>query len=223
MTRYAIYWTPDARHPLWAAGCAWLGRDAAHPDRILATRDRTAAPRHYGFHATLKAPLRLKAGSTEAALLAAVEELAGALPAFPMPALEIRLLQDFVALQPVSPIAMDHPLQSLADRCVTELDGFRDPSIADDIARRSVGLDARQRELFARFGYAFALERWRFHLTLSDPLPGDDAVRRAFLTEAAAFFAPALVAPLRSTEIAVFVEPAPDAPFVLAHRFPLQG
>ena len=221
MTRYAIYWTPDPAHPLWVAGCAWIGRDAAQPERAFPIRDRTAAPRRYGFHGTLKAPLRLAPGRSEEALLAAVENLAAALPTFAMPALEVRLLQDFVALQPVVPIAMDHPLQVLADRCVVALDVFRDASIADDIARRSVGLDERQAVLFARFGYAFALERWRFHLTLSDSLPDDDAIRATFLREAKDFFGSALAQPLRSTEIAVFIELAPDAPFVLAHRFPL--
>ena len=61
--RYAVYWTPPADHPLWRAGCDWLGRDAerAQVDRPGEGPEAlTRAPRRYGFHATLKAPMRLR-------------------------------------------------------------------------------------------------------------------------------------------------------------------
>ena len=65
--RFGIYWAPAADHPLWRAGCDWLGRDpesgAAH-----AVRPHRAAPRRYGFHATLKPPFALRDGRTEADL-----------------------------------------------------------------------------------------------------------------------------------------------------------
>ena len=35
--RHAIYWAPDLAHPLWSAGCDWLGRDAAAPAREIRT------------------------------------------------------------------------------------------------------------------------------------------------------------------------------------------
>lgn len=60
--RYALYFVPHASHPLWDAGCAWLGRDAAAeanrmplPIPRLASdlfAQANAAPRRYGLHAT---------------------------------------------------------------------------------------------------------------------------------------------------------------------------
>jgi hypothetical protein len=226
MTRYAIYWTPARDHPLWGAGCAWLGRDAERSTPAMPTREHTAEPRRYGFHATLKAPMRLADDRDEAALLAAVRAIADTSPPFAMPDLEVRMLTDFVALQARAPLAAAHPLQRLADRCVIALDGFRDASIARDIARRSVGVSERQGALLDAYGYPFLLEQWRFHMTLSDALPRDAAGRAAqdaLLREAADWFAAALVTPLEATEIAVFIEHEADAPFVLAHRIALRG
>ena len=72
--RYAIYFTPDPESALWRFGCAAIGYDAAracavdgldHP--VLRTELAVAyreAPARYGFHATLKAPFALAAGTT---------------------------------------------------------------------------------------------------------------------------------------------------------------
>ena len=62
--RVAVYYAPEPSDPLWTAACAWLGWDAERgapvpqPD-LLEIADLTASPRLYGFHATLKPPMRL--------------------------------------------------------------------------------------------------------------------------------------------------------------------
>ena len=80
--RYALYYTPPPDSPLWRFGCAVIGYDSvlgcdvplALPEGWSTDdwRAATTEPRRYGFHATLKAPFRLAAGSTEDDLLEAV-------------------------------------------------------------------------------------------------------------------------------------------------------
>jgi hypothetical protein len=89
--RYAIYWAPDPADPLHAAGATWLGRDpetgAACPQPDFSgLAALTADPRRYGFHATLKPPLRLRAGRTYEDLRQATATLAGSRAAFALPA-----------------------------------------------------------------------------------------------------------------------------------------
>ena len=231
--RYAVYWAPERDHPLWAAGSAWLGRDAERPDHgfdRVADRGvdcgvdryaRTVAPRRYGFHATLKAPMHLGPEVDEDAFFAAVETLAATVEPFPMPTLHVATLQRFVALRPRVEPAAGESLRVLADRCVTELDRFRAPS---DRIRLHRPLDDHEEALTRTFGYAYVLERWRFHMTLSDGLPADDDRSLAALVDAAeSYFGIALATPLAAGGIAVFVEPAPDAPFDLVRRFPFGG
>lgn len=214
--RHALYYAPPAAHPLWRAGCAWLGRDPADPDDLRAPPPERGAPWRYGFHATLKPPMRLL-DHGEAALLAAIEALATATPAFAMPALEVAPLSDFLALRPRAALAREHPLWRLADACVRELDAWRAPPDAAETARRRApDSDAEQLTLLARWGYPHVLQRWRFHLTLSDREPS------AALADAARqHFAAALAVPLHCEELCLFVEPAPGAPFQLRRRFRL--
>ena len=60
-TRYGVYWAPQPHHPLWSAGCEWLGRDASRPDKTWPPHAATGTPRRYGFHATMKPPQKEKA------------------------------------------------------------------------------------------------------------------------------------------------------------------
>ncbi|MEI7447890.1 MAG: DUF1045 domain-containing protein, partial [Burkholderiales bacterium] len=137
--RYAAYWLPATTHPLWAAGCAWLGRDprdggpGSGPARPWAS-----APWRYGFHATLKAPCRLASGATESGWLDAVGAVAARHAAFELPALRVATLDDFLALRPVADPPADHPLRRLADDCVAGLDALRAPPEAAELARRLV-------------------------------------------------------------------------------------
>lgn len=221
-SRYAVYLVPGAGHPLWRAGCDWLGRDpAAPPPYPGPARPVVGEPWRYGFHATLKAPMRLAAGVSEATFLAAVRGVAWGHAAFPMPRLEVAGLADFLALRPAAPLVAHHPLRRLADDCVTRLDRWRArPAMADELQRQmKPGLDARQRSQVAALGYAFVLDDWRCHFTLSDSLSGVDGPDAAALREAAErHFEPALGAPWHCDAVSVFVEPAPGEPFELRAR-----
>lgn len=215
--RYALYFAPPSAHALARAGAAWLGRDAADPADHRPAPPERGDPWRYGFHATLKPPMRLQRGDDEAGLFNAIAALAAAIPAFEMPALEVAMLSGFLALRPREPLAREHALWRLADACVQELDDWRAPPEAAETARRqALSLDAEQQALLARWGYPHLLQRWRFHLTLSNRAPS------AALTQAAReHFAIALAEPLRCEDLCLFVEPAPGAPLQLARRFRL--
>jgi hypothetical protein len=194
--RFAIYYAPESLHPLWAAGCHWLGRDPSRPEWRAPPHEATDAPRRYGFHATLKPPMALRAGASRDDFVAAVQALAARWSPFEMPALEVGVLHDFVALRPVGPLGDSSPLHRLAEACVSELDTWRAPGtkqpprLPDD---------------------------WQFHMTLSDPLPEGPA-RERMMTEARGHFAAALAQPLSCESLCVFTEPAEGQPFVLSHR-----
>ena len=219
--RYAIYFSPERHSPWWQFGAHWLGRDEcndmplAQPElsQFSATELHalTAEPRRYGFHATLKAPLRLRAEHNVADLLAQMQALAESLKPLSLGPLQVARLGNFVALVPV---AAPDPLSALAAQCVTALDGLRAPLSAAELARRlSAPLDAREQELLQLYGYPYVLERFRFHFSLSGPLAAADAQRvmQAVLEPVAQLNA---AAPLRLDRLCLFVETAPGQPLL---------
>lgn len=221
--RYAIYLTPPADHPLWQAGCTWLGRDPSS-DLAPSPPSRRATPWRYGFHATLKPPMRLAEGASVQGLHAALCALGQRLQPFDMPALEVGALTDFIVLQAAAPLDPGHPLHVLADICVREFDGFRDPLTAADLQRLQSRhpLGPREAELLARWGYPHVLDCWRFHCTLSDSVL-DDGERQVWLELARTFFSPALERPWRCDALSLYVEPSAGAPMQLLRRYPFKG
>jgi hypothetical protein len=227
--RHAIYWAPEPDHPLWKAGCEWIGRDASSSDVLPVAAPNTAVvtePARYGFHATLKAPFELRADADPVDFAGAVEKLAASTRRFSMPTLVVARLQDFLALCPLEPLAPSHPLRQLADRCVRQLDPWRLPPSKARLERRIAGLDAdsRQWTYALRWGYPYVFDAWRFHMTLSNSMAEiaamDESAR--LLHEAAdRHFANALAVPSRCESVCVFVEPERGAQFVLTHRFAL--
>lgn len=221
-SRYAVYYAPPPSHALWHAGCDWLQRDPWANEARRPTRAHVGEPWRYGFHATLKPPLRLAVGRDEAHLREAVAQLAHRTPRFVMPALSVQWLANFLALQPESPLPAAHPLHRIAAACVTELDGWRAEPTADELKRRlATPMSAEQRALWRRHGYPHVLGHWRFHMTLTDSLPPDASLRDELLQAAQHHFAAALRPPLAFDALSVFVEPAPGQPFRLLHRYPL--
>ena len=214
--RYGIYYTPPPDHPLWHAGCDWLGRDPSVPAVAPPAREGVSDAWRYGFHATLKPPMRLADGHDETSLRTAIAALARRTQRFEMPRLSVQALGAFIALRPVDPLAPDHPLRRLADACVTELDAWRGPPSAEEQQRRqALVLSDGERDALQRHGYPYVLAHWRFHMTLTDR----DA--DALLPVAAEHFAAALSQPLACDALSLFVEPAPGQPFRLVHRFAL--
>jgi Protein of unknown function (DUF1045) len=217
--RHAVYFAPRPEHALWIAGCSWLGRDASQSgDRSPPARAHVSEPWRYGFHGTLRPPMRLTGSHEE--WRHAVASLAARTRRFSMPALRVDWLGEFIALMPVQPLGGEHPLEQLADACVLTLERFR--STAQPERTVHADLSERQRDHLQRYGYPYVLEDWRFHMTLSNSLTTLGAQDHAALkARARDHFAAALYEPLVCDSVCIFVEPQAGAPFLLSERFDL--
>jgi hypothetical protein len=102
---------------------------------------------------------------------------------------------------------------ALAAACVTDLDDLRAPLIEADLARRRIEhLDPRELELLQQYGYPYVLERFRFHLTLSGPVPQATA-QRVLMAVAEPLAQLNASTPLVLDRLCLFVEPAPGQAF----------
>ncbi len=221
--RYAIYFSPEDATALGRFGRQWLGGADARAAVPGFSLDRlaeiTAEPRRYGFHATLKPPFALAAGSSARELAASMVSFATAQAGFPAPPLALASIAGFWALIPSQPCPA---LDRLAADCVRHFDAFRAPPSADELAkRRRAGLTAAQEALLARWGYPYVMDAFRFHLTLTSRL---DAAEGAALKEGLApIVAPLCRAPLVIDAISLFHEPAAGGQFRLVRRYLLGG
>jgi hypothetical protein len=216
--RYALYFTPAPGSALAAFGDAILGPGPAPGPEALRTilAAHTAEPRTYGFHATLKAPMRLAPGATEADLLAAAEALAAHRSPLPVGPLRVTALGAFAALVPEAPPAA---LGLLAAECVAALDPLRAPlTEAERARRRPERLDPRGRALLERWGYPHVFEAFRFHMTLTGPLEPEDGATALPLLAAAAAGLPDLAV----DAVSVVVQDG-AAPFRLLRRLPFSA
>ncbi|UPK27600.1 DUF1045 domain-containing protein [Bradyrhizobium sp. 195] len=188
LPRYAIYFAAGHDSALSRFGAELLGYDAYTGDELPFPRealevapdwrDVSADPRKYGFHATLKAPMTLAPGRTDAELVAACAMFAG--KARPIPTIRpvVDAISGFIAVIPAEPV---DALQELAADCVREFDSFRAPLTAEDRARRRPEkLSERQRDYLDRWGYPYVMEEFRFHMTLTGRL---DSERRGAILE----------------------------------------
>lgn len=229
-SRYAIYLAPTQDSDLWRFGCAALGRDAASAEDLpgyapagftsVAWRAASADARRYGFHATLKAPLRLTPGASLVQFEAAIGALAATTAPFDIGKLIVSTLpagdgRGFVALRPATRSAA---LEALEARAVRELDAFRaPPSAAEYARRRPERLTERQRGYLDEFGYPYALEEFRLHFTLSDAVerPADLAAKIA------EDFARRVPDPnFRVNSLVLFAQASSAADFHVKRRFP---
>jgi putative phosphonate metabolism protein len=177
--RYAIYFVPAAGSDLHRFGSSVLGYDCytgadLPPPADLdidepAWRALTEEPRRYGFHATLKAPFRLAPSRREDELIDAVLAFARRPPEIAQITPEVRLLGAFTAIVPRGPVA---GLAALAAACTTAFDHFRAPLSDEERARRNPSrLSERQVSNLDRWGYPYVFDDFRFHMTLTGPLP----------------------------------------------------
>lgn len=227
MPRYAIYFAPRESSPLWRFGSSVLGFDAesfadvAYPEHPLfadpAVLGWTAAPRRYGFHATLKAPFHLAPDRTADALATELEAFAETRSGIEVE-LKLGRVRDFLAL------VAQHPapaLDRLAEDCVRSFDPYRAPLTASDRERRHPDrLSPRELENLDRWGYPYVFDDFRFHMTLTGPLDAGEAPR----------FEPVLhdlfaEVPSRTTVdgIALFRQDDPEGRFRVERRFPFRA
>jgi len=222
--RVAVYYGPARGDALWHRGAHWLGRDpatnapASQPD-LPGIDEVTAEPRLYGFHCTLKPPMRLKPGTDWYALVDAAERLARDITAFTLPPLAVADLHGFLALRETTPCP---EIQELADACVARLDEFRaPPSEAELSRRRRSALTPAQDANLVRWGYPYVFDTWFFHMTLTRRLSA--AEHAIYRPAAEAFFATALEQRHVVNDVCLFTQREPGAPFILAQRLPLRA
>lgn len=227
--RYAIFFAPDRDSDLWARAAAWIGRDAATgeilkqpiPQDIAANAfaSQTASARKYGFHGTIKPPMRLAAGKDRSALLARADTFAKTYAPIDIGPAAVQDLDGFLAVMPTTQTTA---LVQFAANCVAHFEPCRAPLTSAERERRLTSrLTQRQTELLDQYGYPYVMDEFRFHMTLTDRL--DPAAQDAYKSAAIAWFADCLVAPVRLDRISIYHEAAPDAPFTRIADFELTG
>jgi len=190
--RYGIYYVPASDTPLAEFGSAILGYDlerATERERLnvpgLAEGQLarlTSRARRYGFHATLKAPFALLADRSRIDVLKLAADIADRCHAVEISGLEVAMLGNFVALTPQRACP---ELNALAKAFVEGLDLLRAVGARDEAKWPPAKLSSRQNELLDAWGYPYVFDQYRFHMTLTDPLPAQlagavrDALRRA--------------------------------------------
>ncbi|WMT79030.1 DUF1045 domain-containing protein [Bradyrhizobium sp. Ash2021] len=217
--RYAIYYAPAPGSVLDRFGADLLGYDAYRGDDLpfpgdvtLARpdwRDLTQDPRKYGFHATLKAPMALAPGRTEAELAAACESFAATARSIPMIEPVVGSISGFIAVMLAKPST---ELVQFVGDVTREFDSFRAPLTAGDRARRNPEkLTPRQCEYLDRWGYPYVMEEFRFHMTLTGRL--DEARRVPVMAMLRDRFSAIGLKTLAIDRIALFRQDHADARF----------
>ncbi len=225
--RFAIYFAPPPGSELEAFGRSWLGRDHItgepvdrprlegldHAEQTLITR----SARHYGFHATLKAPFELAPGRCADELYASVREFAVVRQPFEVPSLELAKISRWIAYTLSVPCKA---MNQLAADCVRDFEKFRALlSEADIERRRKSGLSARQDQQLLAFGYPHIFEDFHFHMTLAGPLSTaqQNRIHDLLLTVAPPLGKAALVV----DALSIYEQADRDQPFIQTVRLPL--
>lgn len=222
--RYALYYAPPMDHPIARTAVRWLGRDAFGgrvPARTLppAWEPLVTDPRRYGFHATLKPPMRLKPEFHSWDLQAAAGEFAREQITLDIGRLKVARIGSFFALVPEEPTAA---LRALADEVVSEFDRFRAPMGPEEFARRNgPNLDAVEVENLKTWGYPYVFERFRFHMSLTGPVPED--LRETIGNHLTELFTDCLQQPVLIDALTIFMEELPESDFVVLSRAEFGG
>lgn len=230
-SRYAVYFIADPENLFYARASAWLGWDCAkgqdspHPGRAdLKNPGRidiaavTATPRKYGFHGTIKPPMRLAQGVTEGMLRERASELAASITPVELKRMEIARLGRFLAIVPSK---ANREFEGIAARFVTELDDLRAPLTEAELERRRrSSLTDRQDALLQEWGYPYVLDEFRFHMTLSGSLT--EATSTAAMEMLKQWLGPVIPTPLKVNRMALAGE-GPDGRFRVISWLPFAG
>ena len=226
--RYAIYFASPPGSELEAFGRRVIGRDHITGTEVELfdiaglSKDElqriTRSARHYGFHATLKAPFVLRDGRREDELHQALETFAAERMAFETPPLRISTLSRWIAFTLSDRSA---EMDQLAADCVRNFEDFRAPLTGADIERRRQSkLTPKQDERLLAFGYPHIFDDFHFHMTLAGPLEDaeQEAVAGMLRQEAGNLDGQ----PLHVDAVALYQQPDRDSPFIQTARFPFQ-
>ena len=137
--------------------------------------------------------------------------------AFIVPRMKIARIGRFFALVPARPSL---EIDALACKTVMAFERFRAPLSEADIARRQPGsLTIAQLRNLHRWGYPHVLDTFRFHMTLTGPVPESD---RATVEHALQeWFAPVIDLPMNLGSLSLMREAEPGAPFRVHEHAPL--
>lgn len=223
MTRYAIYFVPQADSALWCFGCGAIGYDS-HARRAVPFHDHaffaqgeiqdwTADPRRYGFHATLKPPFALADGTTLDELERTAAAFTRSRQAFDIRQLKVAAIGNFLALVPTE---SNEDLNQLAAECVRAFEPFRAPLSAADRERRLKSpLSPKQITNLDQWGYPYVFDEFRFHMTLTGRLP-EEAKTQA-LPALQELYSP-IDGPVRFDGIAICEQPDRNSQFFVRQR-----
>ena len=219
--RVALYWAPAVQDALHRLGSAWLGRDAESGAQIALggsfSEDVVSGPAIYGFHATLRPPMRLATGWGE--FMEAAEHVARNVAPFAMMPLRVGEMDGALALLEQTPCPA---MRVLSNACVEHTNLHRlAPDDAELARRRRASLSPLHETMLQRWGYPYVMEAWKFHVTLTRRL--DDPERGTVRQAAEAHFGLALQEARPVQELCVFTQAEAGAPFLIAERLPLTG
>lgn len=223
--RFAIYFTFAPDHPLYRKASQWLGhcvyKQATETPVVFSEASETfrsvQQAAQYGFHATLKPPFRLQAGTTQSELENCLQDFTSSIKPFTCAVLKVNAIGNFIALVPDSNC---DELNHLARQCVKHFESFRAPLNDSEMQKRLRSpLTPRQQNLLKQWGYPYVLEEFRFHMTLTDRLPEDtiEDARRQLALE----FSPFLTSRLQIDRICLCHQTKPENPFYLLQSYQL--
>ena len=179
--RVAIYFLPKKNSSLENFGKNLLGRDINKKKKISLTRrqkyfinrgftyfdelkDYCEEPAKYGFHATLKAPFRLKRNVKTKNFYDVISHIAAQHSRFKIKGLKIVYSKKFTLITSRKPNKL---LINLENDLVKHLDTFRAELNKTDIKKRIPdSLTIKQNKYLKEWGYPFVFDQFKFHMTL---------------------------------------------------------
>lgn len=219
--RFAVYLTLAADSDLYQLGSKWLGRDhyqtrqssleCEHPGLRQANKNQamTKKASQYGFHATLKPPFQLQAGSSREQLKTTLCQIAKVHQAFISKRLSVIAIGSFLALRPTQNCTQ---LNQLAEHCVLAFEPCRAELTEAEIKRRQPEkLTVKQNTYLQLWGYPYVLEQFRWHFTLTDTLSHQQMLTCQPLLKS--YFGPVCNQPLLVNQISLLHQPSSEAPF----------
>jgi Protein of unknown function (DUF1045) len=229
--RYALYLTPPPESDLWRFGCDVIGRDALTGDlregfapeghKLEAWHDLTRDPRRYGFHATLKAPFRLRADLDAIDLMDNIAAFARTVSPFDAGELHVGAMatDDGRAFVVLKPRPHSKALRALEEAAVRGLDAVRAPPTQEERLRRDISrLSPRQRYYLEAWGYPYVIDEFRPHYTLTNAVPDPAPLVKSLKWE---FSLRVASREMRVDALTLFGETAPGGEFRILSRFPL--
>ena len=179
--RVAIYFLPKKNSSLENFGKNLLGRDINKKKKISLTRrqkyfinrgftyfdelkDYCEQPAKYGFHATLKAPFRLKRNVKTKNFYDVISHIAAQHSRFKIKGLKIVYSKKFTFITSRKPNKL---LINLESDLVKHLDTFRAELNKTEIKKRIPdSLTFKQNKYLKEWGYPFVFDQFKFHMTL---------------------------------------------------------